>query len=51
MLMDAVLDFMPEEHRESYSATNGQALFYRGQKNLKHKILALSEEEGAQRAA
>ena len=50
-LMEAVLDFMPEEHRESYSAMTGQALFYMGQKNLKHKILAVSEEEGAQRAA
>jgi hypothetical protein len=49
--MDAVLDFMPEEQRESYSAMTGQALFYMGQKNLKHKILAVSEEEGAQRAA
>ena len=29
----------------------GQALFYMGQKNLKHKILAVSEEEGARRAA
>jgi DNA primase len=50
-LMDAVLDFIPEEQRESYSAMTGQALFYMGQKNLKHKILAVSEEEGAQRAA
>jgi DNA primase len=51
LLMDAVLDFIPEEQRESYSAMTGQALFYMGQKNLKHKILAVSEEEGAQRAA
>jgi len=29
----------------------GQALFYMGQKNLKHKILAVSEEQGATRAA
>jgi DNA primase len=50
-LMEAVLDFMPEEQRESYSAMTGQALFYMGQKDLKHKILAVSEEEGAQRAA
>ena len=51
LLMEAVLDFIPEEQRESYSAMTGQALFYMGQKNLKHKILAVSEEEGAQRAA
>lgn len=50
-LMEAVLDFMPEEQREEYSAMTGQALFYMGQKNLKHKILAVSEEEGASRAA
>jgi DNA primase catalytic core len=50
-LMEAVLDFMPEEQRESYSAMTGQALFYMGQKNLKNKILAVSEEEGASRAA
>ena len=31
-LMDAVLDFMPEEQRESYSAMTGQALFYMGPK-------------------
>jgi DNA primase len=50
-LMEAVLDFMPEEQREEYSAMTGQALFYMGQKNLKHKILAVSEEAGASRAS
>jgi hypothetical protein len=50
-LMEAVLEFMPEEQRESYSAMTGQSLFYMGEKNLKHKILAVSEEEGAQRAS
>ena len=50
-LMDAVLDFIPEEQRESYTAMTGQALFYMGQKNLKHKILAISEQQGADRAS
>jgi DNA primase len=50
-LMEAVLDFMPPDQREEYSAMTGQALFYMGQKNLKHKILAVSEEQGASRAA
>jgi len=50
-LMEAVLDFMPEEQRESYTAMTGQALFYMGQKNLQHKILAISEQQGADRAA
>ena len=51
VLMEAVLDFMPEEQRENYTAMTGQALFYMGQKNLKHKILAISEQQGADRAS
>jgi hypothetical protein len=50
-LMDAVLAFMPEEERIKYSAMTGQSLFYMGQTNLKHKILAIAEEEGASRAS
>ncbi len=50
-LMEAVMDFMPEEHRESYTAMTGQALFYMGQKNLKHKILAIAEQQGAEAAS
>ena len=50
-LMEAVLDFMPEEHRESYTAMTSQALFYMGQKNLKHKILAIAEQQGAEAAS
>ena len=50
-LMEAVLDFMPEEQRESYTAMTGQALFYMGQKNLKHKILAIAEQQGAEAAS
>jgi hypothetical protein len=50
-LMEAVLDFMPEEHRVSYTAMTGQALFYMGQKNLKHKILAIAEQQGAEAAS
>jgi DNA primase len=50
-LMDAVLAFMPEEERTKYSAMTGQSLFYMGQTNLKHKILAIAEEEGASRAS
>jgi hypothetical protein len=42
---------MPEEHRESYTAMTGQALFYMGQKNLKHKILAIAEQQGAEAAS
>ena len=50
-LMDAVLAFMPEEERIQYSAMTGQSLFYMGETQLKHKILAIAEEEGAARAS
>ena len=50
-LMDAVLAFMPEEERVKYSAMTGQSLFYMGETNLKNKILAIVEEEGASRAS
>lgn len=50
-LMDAVLAFVPEEARTQYSAMTGQSLFYMGQTNLKHKILAIAEEAGASRAS
>jgi DNA primase len=50
-LMDAVLSLMPAEEKVKYSAMSGQSLFYMGQANLKHKILALAEEEGASKAS
>jgi DNA primase len=50
-LLDAVLRFVPEEDRIVYSAMTGQSLFYMGETNLKHKLLAIAEEEGAQRAS
>lgn len=50
-LMDAVLAFVPDEDKVKYSAMTGQSLFYMGETNLKHKALALVEEEGASRAS
>jgi hypothetical protein len=50
-LMDAVLSFVPEEERIKYSAVTGQSLFYMGQGDLSHKVLAIVEEEGAERAS
>jgi DNA primase catalytic core len=50
-LMEAVLALMPEEQRVQFSAMTGQSLFYMGETDLKNKILAIVEEEGAQRAA
>ena len=49
--MEAVLAFLPEEDREKYSALTGMSLFYFGEsKSLRHKVLAIAEEEGAERA-
>ncbi|MEW8051452.1 MAG: toprim domain-containing protein [Candidatus Thiodiazotropha sp.] len=50
-LMEAVLAFMPEEERIQYSAMTGQALFYLGEQDLKNKILAIAEEEGAEQTS
>ncbi len=50
-LMDAVLAFVPDEEKVHYSAMTGQSLFYMGETDLQHKILALAEEEGASQAA
>jgi len=49
-LMEAVLAFVPEEERVKYSAMTGQSLFYMGETDLKHKVLAIVEEQGAERA-
>jgi hypothetical protein len=45
-LMDATLAFVPDEDQVRYSAMTGQSLYYMGHTNLKHKILAVAEEEG-----
>jgi DNA primase len=50
-LMDAVLAFVPESDKVKYSAMTGQSLYYMGATNLKHKVLAIVEEEGASRAS
>jgi DNA primase catalytic core len=50
-LMDTVLRLMPEEARVQYSAMTGQSLFYLGERQLKHTILAIAEEEGVRQAA
>jgi DNA primase catalytic core len=50
-LMEAVLALVPEEQQVQYSAMTGQSLFYMGESDLKHKVLAIVEEEGALRAA
>jgi len=50
-LMDAVLAMVPAEERVQFSAMTGQSLFYMGEADLAHKVLAVAEEEGAERAA
>jgi hypothetical protein len=50
-LMDAILAFMPPERRIKYSAMTGQSLFYMAGTDLRHKILAIVEEAGAEKAS
>ncbi len=50
-LMEAVLRFMPDEDTAHYAAMTGQSLYYMGETDLKHKILAIAEEEGISQAA
>ena len=49
-LMEAILAFVPREDREKFSAVTGQSLFYAEDLVLEHKVLAIVEEEGAERA-
>ena len=50
-LLDAILRFVPQEDRIVYSAMTGQSLYYMGEMDLKHKLLAIAEEQGAARAS
>ena len=50
-LQDAVMDFVPAEELVRYSAMTGQSLYYLGEHDLAHKVLAIAEEEGAERAS
>jgi DNA primase len=50
-LQEAVLSLIPGEERVAFSAMTGQSLFYMGETDLQHKVLAVAEEEGAERAA
>jgi DNA primase len=50
-LMDAVLKLMPKESQYVVSTLTGQSLYYMGQGQLQHKILAIAEEEGVAQAS
>ena len=49
-LLEATLAFMPAEAQIRLSALTGQSLYYMGRTELKHKILAVAEEEGVAEA-
>jgi DNA primase len=50
-LADAIARLIPPEDLVSFSAITGQALYYLGPNDLSHKVLFVSEEQGASRAA
>ena len=51
-VMDAVVGFLPPTAVRRYSAISGKSPFYLGADGgLKHRVLAIAEEEGARRAS
>jgi hypothetical protein len=50
-LQDATLLLCPPEDVVKLTSLSGKALFYKGRRSLKHKILALEEDAGAEEAA
>jgi DNA primase catalytic core len=50
-LQDRTAELVPPEDLVRYTRITGQALFYQDQSALKHKLLAIDEEEGAAEAA
>jgi hypothetical protein len=50
-LQDAILQFVPREDYEKYTRLTGQALFYKDENGLVHKLLAVEEEAGAREAS
>jgi hypothetical protein len=50
-LQDAVLRFVPREDFEKYTRLTGQALFYKDENGLSHKLLAIEEEAGSREAS
>ncbi len=49
-LMDAILAMMPGEDQLRFSGITGQSLFYLNSDEIKHRILAISEDEGVAEA-
>jgi DNA primase len=50
-LQDRLSDFCPPEDLVKYTRISGQVLFYKDENALKHKLLAVDEEDGASSAA
>ena len=50
-LQDAVLSLVPEEDYIKYTRITGQALFYKEEDSLVHKLIAIEEEHGARDAS
>jgi len=50
-LQDAILRFVPPEELEKYTRLTGQALFYKAENGLCHKVVAIEEEAGAREAS
>lgn len=50
LLQDTLLRLCPEEDLVKLTSLTGEALFYMGQDALKHKVLALEEQAGAEEA-
>lgn len=50
-LLDGILAFVPDDDKEVMTAMTAQALFYLPRDGLKHKVLAVMEDEGSERAS
>lgn len=50
-LQDAVISLIPMEDAVKYTRLTGQALFYKEEESLVHKLLAIEEEHGARDAS
>jgi len=50
-VQDLLCDVVPDESLVRYTRLTGQALFYKEEDALVHKVLAVDEEEGAEEAA
>jgi hypothetical protein len=50
-LMEAILALVPPEDRLKYAAMTPQSVYYLGATDLRHKVLAVLEDQGAEKVA